>query len=179
MVRKVILNIGDVHVSRRPEIIQTVLGSCVSVCLWDENLHIGGMNHFMVPQILKDMKQPGCCGPESITRLVAIITKMGAEVRSLKAKLFGGGRIIKEFRQHLDVGRENTKIAKEILRCYQIPIIKELTGTDYGIKVVFYTATGRAFVNKLDTRRSLMKRKEYSSGNAVYSTFLRPGKVAI
>lgn len=150
MVRKVIVSIGDVYVFREPTILQTVLGSCVSVCLWDERLKIGGMNHFLMPCMENDLKSPAYSGQKSIDRLVSNIINAGARMGHLKAKVFGGGRVIKEFSQRLDVGKDNIEMAKKMLGGFGIPIVKECTGYDTGIKVVFYTATGRAFVKRLE-----------------------------
>jgi len=40
---------GEYYVTQQNEIITTVLGSCVSACIWDRAAGIGGMNHFMLP----------------------------------------------------------------------------------------------------------------------------------
>jgi len=136
-VKRIILNIGDIVVSEKPAVLETVLGSCVAVCLWDEGLKIGGI------------KNPLYCGSESIETLVSGFAKTGIDTGRLRAKIFGGGKVIKGFGEHLDIGRENVRIAKEILNGYGIPIVREFTHPDYGIKVVFYSATGKAFVKQL------------------------------
>ncbi|MFL6605253.1 MAG: hypothetical protein ACJ8R9_28515, partial [Steroidobacteraceae bacterium] len=41
---------GEYFVTRSDEIITTVLGSCISACVRDPGLRIGGMNHFMLPE---------------------------------------------------------------------------------------------------------------------------------
>ncbi len=41
---------GEFYVSRGGELISTVLGSCISVCIRDPKMGIGGMNHFMLPE---------------------------------------------------------------------------------------------------------------------------------
>ena len=41
---------GEYFVTRSDEIITTVLGSCISACVRDPVLRIGGMNHFMLPE---------------------------------------------------------------------------------------------------------------------------------
>ena len=41
---------GEYYVSSGEEIITTVLGSCVSACIRDTRIGIGGMNHFMLPE---------------------------------------------------------------------------------------------------------------------------------
>ncbi len=41
---------GDWHVSStEPEMLMTILGSCVAACIRDPLLGIGGMNHFLLP----------------------------------------------------------------------------------------------------------------------------------
>ena len=43
------LPIGGLYVTDQPMIIRTVLGSCISVTLFDGTLKIGGMNHIVLP----------------------------------------------------------------------------------------------------------------------------------
>ncbi|MBI5893042.1 MAG: chemotaxis protein CheD [Deltaproteobacteria bacterium] len=146
--KNIILDIGDIVVPNEPAILETILGSCVSTCLWDEKLHIGGMNHFMLPKITRDVKS-GCVGTESIKQLVNALLKMGSNMKHVRAKLFGGNRVIQGFSYDLDVGRENVRIAKDMLKEYKIPIINEFIQQDYGIKLVFHTDTGKAFIKEL------------------------------
>lgn len=147
--RKITLNIGDIVVCKEPAVLETVLGSCVSVCLYDKSLEAGGMNHFLVPYVMYGLKNPAYSGQESIKRLVEDFVSIGANPSYIKAKVFGGGRVIKGIGEDLDVGAENIKTAKEMLKKYGIPIVKELACPKFAIKIVFYTATGRVFVKKL------------------------------
>lgn len=147
--RKIKLNIGDVVVCKEPTVLETVLGSCVSACLYDESLKIGGMNHFLVPCIMSGLKNPAYSGQESIKRLIEDLIRTGANPSYIKAKLFGGGKVIKGIGEDLDIGAENIKTAKEMLKKYGIPIVNELACLKFAIKIVFYTATGRVFVKKL------------------------------
>lgn len=156
--RKITLNIGDIVVCREPAVLETVLGSCVSVCLYDESLKSGGMNHFMVPYIMHGLNDPFYSGQKSIEKLVKDFVSIGANLIHIRAKIFGGGIVIKNLREKLNVGLENVKVARETLKDYGIIITKELVCPDYAIKVVFYTATGRAFVKKLRDIENEQKR---------------------
>jgi chemotaxis protein CheD len=40
---------GEYYVTISGEAVITVLGSCVSACVRDYKLGVGGMNHFMLP----------------------------------------------------------------------------------------------------------------------------------
>ena len=42
---------GEFHVSTEPSVaFSTVLGSCVSVCLFDDVMKVGGMNHYLLAE---------------------------------------------------------------------------------------------------------------------------------
>ncbi len=148
--KKILLNIGDIVVSTEPAMLETALGSCVSTCLWDEELKIGGMNHFMLPKAMDGAIKDSYCGRESIEKLINIFLSLNCDVRNIKAKIFGGGRIIKSSGNMLDVGRENVIMAKQVLNKYGIPILNEFIQPDYGIKIFFYSATGKTFVKKMN-----------------------------
>ena len=47
---RITINIGGLHASCKPLLLDTVLGSCISACLYDPVSGIGGMNHFMLPE---------------------------------------------------------------------------------------------------------------------------------
>jgi len=40
---------GEYYVTRSAEIVSTVLGSCISACIRDPSVGVGGMNHFLLP----------------------------------------------------------------------------------------------------------------------------------
>jgi chemotaxis protein CheD len=40
---------GEFYVTPHDEVLTTVLGSCVSVCMRDPDTGVGGMNHFLLP----------------------------------------------------------------------------------------------------------------------------------
>lgn len=144
--KKILLNAGDIAVASEPVMFETVLGASVSICLWDEKLKIAGMNHYMMPGVMGDMKDHERSGPESINRLVDSILELGSNLRNLKAKVFGGGNAGGGGVN----GKENVLVAKKILGYYKIPVIKEHTGNDCGIKVVFMSATGATSVEKFE-----------------------------
>ncbi len=49
-VNRVFLLPGEYFMSKQPHIISTLLGSCVSVCLYHPQHRFGGMNHYMLPK---------------------------------------------------------------------------------------------------------------------------------
>lgn len=146
--KKIILSVGNIAVSRTPAIFETVLGSCVSVCLWDEITGSGGMNHFMVPYSCDGAMQRSFYGPDSTVELINRLILNGASIEGLRAKIFGGGRL-RDFNNIPDIGRKNIEVARMILAEYGIPIVAELSQMTCGMKVQFYSATGRVLFMKL------------------------------
>lgn len=145
---RVFLKIGDVFVSRMPVVFETVLGSCVSVCIWDEENHVGGMNHYMLPRYKEGIKNPLYCGRESLDVLIKGFMKGGSRTSRLKAKVFGGCKVI-GISKGVEIGNENVNIAIELLGEYGIPVIRRYTGINSGMKVFFYPLTGIAFVRPI------------------------------
>lgn len=129
-------------VSHKPHRISTILGSCVSVCLWDPVKKIGGMNHFMLPlwngQGLASPKYGNIAMEKLVDKLVAL----GSKQNQLKAKIFGGAEVINTTTSQFYIGKRNIMIAKEILEENKIPIIGSSTGGKQGRKVIFNTYSG-------------------------------------
>lgn len=126
----------------KQSIVHTILGSCVSVCLYDTIKKIGGINHYMLPfwngQGLASPKY----GNIAIEKLYQKIINNGCKHEHLIAKVFGGGEVLETINQHFNVGQRNILIAHEMLDQYKIKIVAESTGGKLGRKLVFNTGTG-------------------------------------
>lgn len=135
----------------KPTIVNTILGSCVAVCLHDQTKNIGGINHFMLPLWNgKSLASPKY-GDIAIEKLIEKLLYFGCKIENLKAKIFGGAEVIDTKIASFNIGERNIKIAKEKLKELKIPIIAESTGGKNGRKIVYFTATGEVkqrYVNR-------------------------------
>ena len=104
-------------------VITTVLGSCVAVCLWDPRLKKGGMNHYKLPLWNGDGLPSPKFGNIAIIKLIEKMLSLGCDKRDLKAKVFGGGAVIRSSSGFLNVGERNIEIARDVLAQEKIPII--------------------------------------------------------
>ena len=89
---------GELCVSREPVIIKTLLGSCVSVCLYDPGARVGGMNHILLPGSA-DMDQFNTSARYGVNAMDKLITRMlanGVDRKKLVAKVFGGAHILEQ-----------------------------------------------------------------------------------
>ncbi len=133
---------GNIFVHRDEYVVTTVLGSCVSVCLWDPASGIGGINHYMLPLWNGDGLASPRYGNIAIAKLIEKMLDLGADRDRLRAKVFGGGDVLKVTSAFMNIGARNVTIAQDILRDERIPIISADTGGQNGRKLLYNTRTG-------------------------------------
>ncbi|GAC1600194.1 MAG: chemoreceptor glutamine deamidase CheD [Ramlibacter sp.] len=163
--------------------ITTVLGSCVSTCLWDPLRRIGGMNHFMLPGDGESATSPVTAsarfGVYAMEVLINEMIHLGAERRRMVAKIFGGGRVLKGFGS-LDVGAKNCQFVIEFLATEGIPVVARDLLDVYARKVHFFPDTGKVQLKKLhilpnDTvqqrEREYMSRLGSKTGGGEFDNF--------
>jgi chemotaxis protein CheD len=133
---------AELFVSKTPHQINTILGSCVAVCLFDPVLHIGGINHFMLPY----WNGQGLASPKygniAIEKLLDKMLALGSNKNNLKAKIFGGGEVIETQIVQFHIGARNIEVAKLLLDEKKIPIVSSSVGGKLGRKIEFVTSTG-------------------------------------
>lgn len=145
---------GQYYATDGEEMIVTVLGSCVSVCLRDNYSGIGGLNHFLLPhdRSISDspLAESARYGVYAMELLVNHLLKLGAQRRRLEAKVFGGGKVIKDF-TFANVGERNVSFVLEHLKQEGIPIVARDLLNTYPRKVHFFPSTGRVMLKKINS----------------------------
>ena len=143
-----LLEAGHIYFTKDFAVIQVVLGSCVSVCLWDSRLLYGGMNHFVYPATLESAKATPVYGNVATIALLKMMTEAGSRIRDIKAHILGGGHP-ENMKEDKGVGTENIKVARDILKKKGVVIASEDVGGIMGRKIVFDTQTGQVAVLKV------------------------------
>lgn len=140
---------GNIFAEKEPHIVTTVLGSCVSVCLWDTKQNIGGINHYMLPLWNGEGLASPKYGNIAISKLIERMLSMGSIRRNLVAKIFGGGEVLHVTNGILNVGERNIILAFDTLKDEAIPVINSSVGGKNGRKILFNTSTGNILLKKL------------------------------
>lgn len=140
------------RVSQKPVVLHTVLGSCVSVCLWDRRSAIGGMNHYLLAHSnvegpVLDMQVVGKYADLAVPHLLRSLERLGASPESIVAKIVGGARILR-LTPYAELAQRNIEAGKRLLRKLGIAVVSEDVGGVRGRKVRFHTETGRLVVNE-------------------------------
>ena len=129
----------DVSSSER-EVFTTILGSCVSICLFDPEQAIGGMNHILLPSGSNATSSDMVYGVQSMELLINAMIKRGGMKNRLEAKVFGGADMLGGLST---VGNRNAKFAADFLKSEDIPVVSESLGGDQARRIRFWPASGK------------------------------------
>jgi chemotaxis protein CheD len=142
---------GDVLTVTEPTRIVTILGSCVSVCLYDPEADVAGINHYLFPA-----SPPGNTtdrnrfGDVAISQLVGGLLARGAVQARLRAKVFGGSDPENGVTwQGEQAGSRNVAVALAKLGELGIPVINKDVGGVQGRRVEFHTRNGSVYVKRI------------------------------
>ncbi|WP_035024718.1 chemotaxis protein CheD [Enterovibrio calviensis] len=158
---------GEVYVTSERELISTGLGSCISACVWDPFIELGGMNHFMLPFGDSDniegwdptqwRSNAARYGNYAMELLINTMIQQGAIKSRLRVKLFGGGMVMGK---QASIGEKNIAFIRNYVQNEGLNIVGEDLGTEFPRKVVFDPMTGKAWVKKLRGYRGEVEAEE-------------------
>lgn len=141
---------GEYYATADDMMITTLLGSCVAVCLYDPISRVGGMNHFLLPEGDPNdlLSSSGRYGVYAMELLINHLVKLGGRRDRFRAKIFGGGAVIRGM-VHSNVGQNNAEFIQSYLKNEMIPIDASDLLDIYPRRVNFYPVSGKAMMKKL------------------------------
>lgn len=158
---------GQARVSAGPRVeLSTVLGSCVASCLYDPEVQVGGMNHFL----LAEPPAGGGAVDEhyGIYLMELLINEMlanGAAKHRLRAHLYGGANL---YPGMAAIGTANAAFARDFLARERIALVREDLGGNAARRVDFRPASGmvrcRTVANTLAAEERPVKRPAVFTG---------------
>ncbi len=135
---------GQALVSAGPRVeLTTVLGSCVATCLFDPEIELGGMNHFLLAEPLSSQKDAAVDEHYGVYLMEVLINQMlahGASKSRMRAHLYGGANLHANMAR---IGSANADFARTFLQHERIPLIKEDLGGANARRVDFRPASGQ------------------------------------
>jgi chemotaxis protein CheD len=156
---------GDYYVTRENEVLDTVLGSCVSACIRNPRLKIGGMNHFMLPRPSGTGNdtweniagRATRYGSASMEKLINRILNVGGTRAELEVKIFGGGKVLSSLS---DVGQHNVTFVRDFLKQEGLKVSSEDVGDICPRHVQYFPLSGRVRVRHLSARLDIVKEEQ-------------------
>jgi chemotaxis protein CheD len=140
---------GQLWVAEIPMVLTTILGSCVAVCLWDSRSRIGGMNHFMLPQLAGNTVRSPRFGNVAMQELLEKMIAAGARLPFLHASVFGGSCMFAQMQSSHHLGQKNIQLALDFLSLRGIDIVQTDVGGERGRKLRFHTDEGTTWLNSI------------------------------
>ncbi len=140
--KKVYISQGEDAVGAQEDIvINTILGSCISICLWDPIAKVGGINHLLLPEMRQEGNMLSTVGAVDMDRLINKMMRFGALRPRLRSKLFGGSSMLSG---RTDIGERNVAFGRNYLQNEGIACDAESVGGSKARKLRFWPATGVA-----------------------------------
>jgi len=169
--KKIIIGPGEYYATDKKVMLSTLLGSCVSACLYDPYNRIIGMNHFMLSGRYHNGDVPFCVtdagryGVHSMELLINDMMKLGADRSRLHAKAFGGGSVLMADGSakcdFFAIGDVNAQFIMEFLQNEKIPLISSDLGGVSGRVIYFDARDFSVHVRKIKrTIRSIAEKEE-------------------
>jgi len=164
---------GEYYVSDQNCVISTLLGSCISTCLYDPHRGVVGMNHFLLSSRRYSKSMPVCIteagryGVQAMELVINGMLKIGSNRHDLKAKVFGGGSFFRspdESQNFYCVGEVNSRFILEFLKNDGIPLVAHDLGGDRGRTISFSSDDYSVTVKKaktIDIPTLLKKEKQF------------------
>jgi len=154
------LSPGELLVTRQPQVVVTVLGSCVAVTMFARQASLAAICHAMMaqPQATEGADQ-ACDQPfryvsHVLPAMFATYRREGIALQSIEVKVFGGANLI----AHANgapgahwVGGANLAAVRTLLERARLTVSAENTGGSRGRKILFNTATGEVLHKHLRT----------------------------
>lgn len=137
---------GGYHVSREPIVLETLVGSCVAVCLYNRKTGEAAMNHFIVhgsPQ--SPQEDFGKYGVAATEHIISELMRFDQVPEHYTAQVFGGAAVVKTTGTGPAVGELNLADARNVLARRRIAITREEVGGTRGRRIRFDTSTNTVF----------------------------------
>lgn len=132
---------GKLAAFKEETIISTLLGSCVAVALYDPVTKIGGLNHYLLPEVGEADVPSGRYGNAAIEMLIEEMEALGASPSRLQAKVYGGGNVIAVAISGVAIGERNVELALGEMAKRGIRVVEKSVGGDSGRTLKFNTHT--------------------------------------
>ena len=145
------LVVGEIYFGKYAKEVKTLLGSCVSVTLWQPRLKLGGMCHILLPEDKEDnMDDPNNTryAAGAINWFLKHISNNKTRPSDYIVGLYGGGQMFSSVNNQFgtDIGGKNVKIVRELLAKHGFTIAHEDVSEPKYRNIVMDLSNGRVTI---------------------------------
>ncbi|MBM7581405.1 chemotaxis protein CheD [Caldicoprobacter guelmensis] len=142
------VGMADLKVTAGDGILVTLgLGSCVGIALYDRTTKTAGLAHIMLPssKLIRNNQNKAKFADTAVEYLLELMLRMKAKREFITAKIAGGAQMFSfkgSASDVLNIGERNVQATVEVLRHYNIPIVAQDTGGNYGRTIELHADSG-------------------------------------
>ena len=136
------VGMGQIAVASDSGTLRTLVGSCVSVALFDPRLHLAGLAHILLPESHGTTEEPGRFADTAIIELLRQLNKLSRGKQPHWRANIAGGAAMFPGHEEVTVGTQNIAAVETLLRKNRIPIVAKACGGEQGRRVSIDVATG-------------------------------------
>ncbi len=145
------VDIADFAVTDNPSVtlITHSLGSCIGVAIWDPEVQVGGMIHYMLPDSTlspeKAKARPAMFADTGVPALFRAAFQLGASKKRMIVKVAGGSSLLDD-NGTFNIGKRNYIMLRKLLWKNSILIASEDVGGSVSRTLKLDVATGRVTI---------------------------------
>jgi chemotaxis protein CheD len=150
---KLKVGIADMKLSKGEGVLATyALGSCIGICLYDQQIKLGALVHIMLPLNMETGRtNPLKYGDTGIRETLRAMERSGAQRDRITAKIAGGAQMFEVRGNALgNIGQRNIESVHLTLRRESIRLLKEDVGGTVARTLLFDVSTGLACVRSYE-----------------------------
>jgi chemotaxis protein CheD len=164
VVPEIFLHPGEFHLSTSSEVVTTVLGSCVSVIMFDKQRRLSMMSHNLLPSCGESATCKGNCSNVykyaecSVKQMLNIFDEAKIPYSQIIVKLFGGSELMNSNysgERMISIGSRNIEAAMKIIEKEGLQVVAQDLGGASSRKVIFFTNTGEVFLSRTNFKPEL------------------------
>lgn len=144
------VGVGELAVSSSPDVLKTILGSCIGIAIYSPRDRVGGLLHIMLPRLSNGDINRTKYADTGIPHLITTLEdKYSVKKYNMIAKIAGGANMFtfkKTATPIFDIGSNNITAVKFFLNELNIPIVGEDVGSNYGRRIEFHLESGKMVI---------------------------------
>lgn len=145
MDNKIKIGIADMKMAREHGMLVTyALGSCIGICLYDQQIKLGAMIHIMLPLNMETgRKNKMKYADTGIRETLKMMEARGASRSRITAKIAGGAKMFEVNGGSVgNIGQRNIESVHLVLKQEGIKLLKEDVGGSVARTLLFDVSTG-------------------------------------
>ena len=157
---RIVVDIAEFIVSKEPGATLTTyaLGSCIAVILYDPNIQVAGMIHYMLPLSSTNPEKakikPAMFADTGVPLLFHGMYGLGSNKENLIVKVAGGGHLYDDHGL-FEIGKRNYTVLRRMLWKTNVLVLAEDVGGSKSRTVSIEVSTGRCVVRSAGGEQEL------------------------